>query len=60
MKTYGGVITTYIHVLLTSALVGDDLSASRHDCFILGENVPSTHWIGGWVDLRPCLDYMEN
>jgi len=29
---------------LTSALDGDEWSASRHGSF-----TPGTHWIGGWV-----------
>jgi len=24
------------------------------DYFILGEECPGNHWIGGWVDLRAC------
>jgi hypothetical protein len=53
MKAYGGVVVS-IHVFLTSALVGGELSASRPGRFI-----PSTHWIGGWVGPRTGLDNME-
>jgi hypothetical protein len=48
-----------IHVFLTSALVGGEWSASRPWRFTPGERAPSTHWIGGWVDLRAGLDDME-
>jgi hypothetical protein len=53
MKTYGGV-DVYIHIFLTSALVGGEWSASRPCRFI-----PGTHFIGGWVDPRVGLDDME-
>jgi hypothetical protein len=43
MKTYGGV--GIIHVFLTSALVGDEWSASRLCRFTLGERATGTHWI---------------
>jgi hypothetical protein len=36
------------------ALVRFEWSASR-PCFF----APGTHWIGGWVDPRAGLDYME-
>jgi hypothetical protein len=39
---------------LTSALVGDEWSASRPGRFTAG-----THWIGGWVDPRAGLDDVE-
>jgi hypothetical protein len=50
MKVYGGV-DIYIHIFLTSALVGGEWSASRPSHF-----TPSTHWIGGWVCPRTGLD----
>jgi hypothetical protein len=37
---------------LTSALNGDEWSASRPGHFITGESVPGTHWIRGWVGPR--------
>jgi hypothetical protein len=37
MKTYGGV---EVHELLTSAVDGDELSASRSGPFTLGERAP--------------------
>jgi hypothetical protein len=58
MKTYRGV-DVYIHISLTSALVGGEWSASRCGRFTLQEKVPGTHWIGGWVDPRTGLDDVE-
>jgi hypothetical protein len=53
MKTYGGV-DVWIHIFLTSALVGCEWSASRPCPF-----TPGIHFIGGWVDPRAGLDDME-
>jgi hypothetical protein len=47
MKTY---------VCLTSALVGDEWSASHPGRFTPEERAPGTHWIGGWVGPRTGLD----
>jgi hypothetical protein len=58
MKAYGGV-DVWIHVFLTSALVGGEWTTSRPGRFTPGERAPSTHWIGGWVDLRGGLNYLE-
>jgi hypothetical protein len=58
MKAYGEV-DVKVHIFLTSAPVGGEWSASRPCRFTLGERAPSTHWIGGWVDLRAGLDYVE-
>jgi hypothetical protein len=52
-------VDVYIHIFLTSALVGGEWSTSRPGCFTPGERAPGTHWIGGWVDLRAGLDYLE-
>jgi hypothetical protein len=41
MKTYGGV-DVYIHIFLTSVLVGGEWSTSRP-----GRFTPGTHFIGG-------------
>jgi hypothetical protein len=41
---------------LTSALDGDEWSASRPGRFIPRERAPGTHWIGGWVGPRAVLD----
>jgi hypothetical protein len=49
MKTYGGV-DVQIRVILTSALVGGEWSASGH-----GHFTPGTHWIGAWVGPRTGL-----
>jgi hypothetical protein len=43
---------------LTSALVGE-WSVSLSGRFTPGERAPGTHWIGGWVDLRDCMDDVE-
>jgi hypothetical protein len=53
MKAYGGV-GAQIHIFLISELVGGERSASRYWCFTLG-----TYWIGGWVDPRVGLEYVE-
>jgi hypothetical protein len=44
---------------LTSALDGDELSASFFSRFTPVEGVTGTHWIGGWVVPRAGLDVME-
>jgi hypothetical protein len=49
----------YIHIFLTSALVGDEWSASRPCRFTPRKRAPGTHLIGGWVDRRAGLDDME-
>jgi hypothetical protein len=58
METCGGV-KVQIHVFLTSALDGGELSASRLCRFTPGERFPATHCIGDWVGPRACLDNME-
>jgi hypothetical protein len=58
MKAYVGV-DVYIHIFLTSALVGGEWSASRPGRFTPGESAPGTHWIGGWVNLRAGQDDLE-
>jgi hypothetical protein len=58
MKTYGGV-DVWIHVFLTSAVIGDEWSASHPDRFVPGERVPGTNRIGGWVDPRTGMDDVE-
>jgi hypothetical protein len=55
MKAYVGV-DVYIHIFLTSVLVGGESSAPRSGHFTLGERAPGTRWIGDWVDLRAGLD----
>jgi hypothetical protein len=55
MKAYGGV-DIQVHIVLPSALVGGEWSASRPCRFTPGERSPGTHWIEGWVDFRVTLD----
>jgi hypothetical protein len=58
MKAYVGV-DVYIHIFLTSALAGDELSVSRPGPFSPAEGAPSTHRTAGWVDPRGSLDDVE-
>jgi hypothetical protein len=58
MRTYG-VVDVYIHILLTSAQVGGECSASRHCRFIPGEKASGTDWIGCWVGPRAGLQDLE-
>jgi len=44
---------SYLHAFLTSPLDGGEWSASR-----LGRFNPDTHWRGGWVGTRGCIDAM--
>jgi hypothetical protein len=50
MKAYRGV-DLLIQLFLTSALAGDEWSASRP-----GRSNPGTHWGGGWVDTTADTD----
>jgi hypothetical protein len=58
MKAYGGV-DMKIHMFLTSTLAGNEWSASRPGRFTSEERAPGTHWIGGLVKPKACLDDME-
>jgi hypothetical protein len=58
MKAYVGV-HVYIHIFLTSALVGGEWSTSRPCRFTPGERALGTHLIGGWVGPRAGLDDVE-
>jgi hypothetical protein len=58
MKVHGGV-DVYIHIFLTSALVGGECSASWPGCFTPRERAPGNHWIEGWVNLTASLDDLE-
>jgi hypothetical protein len=58
MKTYWGV-AVYIHVFLTSALVGGEWSVSCSSRFTPGERTPCTHRIGGLVGPRTGLNDVE-
>jgi hypothetical protein len=43
----------------STALVGDEWSASRLGRFTPGEREPGIYWIGGWLDPRAGLDDVE-
>jgi hypothetical protein len=58
MKTYEDV-DVWIHILLTSALVGGQWPASRPCRFIPGERTPGIHWIGYLADPKTGLDDKE-
>jgi hypothetical protein len=49
----------YRSTFLTSALAGDEWSASRPCRFTPRERAAVTHGIGGWVDPRAGLDDIE-
>jgi hypothetical protein len=44
---------------LNSALAEGEWLASRSRCFTPEERAHSTHWMGGWMDLRADLDSVE-
>jgi hypothetical protein len=58
MKAYEGVDVER-HIFLTSALVGDEWSASRPGRFTPVERAPGTHWIESLVNPRASLDNLE-
>jgi len=45
-----------LHAFVTSALDGDEWSASCPGRFTPRERAPGTRWIGGWVGPRAGLD----
>jgi hypothetical protein len=55
---YAGV-DIYIHIFLTSAVVGGEWSTSHPGRFIPGKELSLTHYIVGWVNPRAGLDDME-
>jgi hypothetical protein len=55
---YGGV-DIYVHVFLTSALVGGEWSASRPAVLPARKEPTGTQRIVGWVDSRTGLDDIE-
>jgi hypothetical protein len=58
MKTYRGV-DIYIHVFLTSALVGGEWSTSPLRLLYPRRKGLRYHWIGGWVGPKAGLDDVE-
>jgi hypothetical protein len=58
MKAYR-VVSVEIHIFFILAVVAGKWSASRPGLFTRGEVAPGTHWIGGWVNPRARLDYVE-
>jgi hypothetical protein len=58
IKAYGG-LGVYIHVFLTSALVGREWSASLPLRFTPRQEAPGTHWIRGWMGPRTGFDVTE-
>jgi hypothetical protein len=54
-----GGVDVKIHVLLTSALIKGESSASHPGRFTPEERAPGTHWIGSWVGPRAGLDDVE-
>jgi hypothetical protein len=58
MKTYRGV-DVWIHVFLTSVLVGGEWTTSRPGRFTPGERALNSLWTGGWVGPRAGLDDVE-
>jgi hypothetical protein len=46
--------------LLTSALDGDEPSASRPGHVTLGKRIPCTHWTSGWIESKAGLDATED
>jgi hypothetical protein len=60
MRAYERVdVYTRIHVFLTSALLGDEWSASHPSRFTPEERAPGTHCVGGWVGPRASQDDVE-
>jgi hypothetical protein len=58
MKEYGEE-DIWVYIFLTSALFGDEWSASRPYRFNPGEIAPGTRWIGSWVCPTASLNNME-
>jgi len=53
-------VEVYLHAFLTSALDGDDWSASHHDRFTPWEIAYNTICTWGWVGPRAGLDAVAN
>jgi hypothetical protein len=52
-------VDVYVHICLTSTLVGGEWLATLPCHFTRGKRTPSIHWIGGWVGPRAGLDDVE-
>jgi hypothetical protein len=52
-------VEVLFHAFLTSALDGQEWSASRPGRFTPGERAPSSHWIRGWLGSKASLDVVE-
>jgi hypothetical protein len=48
-----------MHIFLALALVGDELSASFHGCFMPGAGAYGVCCTGGWVGSRTSLKIVE-
>jgi hypothetical protein len=57
-KAYGAR-EVLIHIFLTSAQIGGELSASRPGHCTPGEKSTGVLWIGSWVDPRPGVNVVE-
>jgi hypothetical protein len=58
MKMYEEV-DLQTQVFLTSGLLGSEQLVSRPHSFTLGQMVPGSHWIKGWVGPKSVLDNKE-
>jgi hypothetical protein len=58
MQTYGGV-RIYLHAFLISAVDGGDWLASKTEMFYCRGKNHVTQWIGGWVDVRACMNFVK-
>jgi hypothetical protein len=54
-----GEVDVQIYAFLSSAVVGDELSASHPGLFASREIFADTHWIWGWLGPRAGLDDMK-
>jgi hypothetical protein len=52
-------VDAYIHIFLTSALVGGEVVNFTPRPLYPRERAPGIHWIGGLMDLRAGLDDLE-
>ena len=52
-------MNVYLQSFLTSAIDGGRWSASRPGYFTPWEEIPNTHWVGGWLGFRFGLDAMQ-